>query len=160
MATITTDEQFVSACNHLIAANLLPVQGDRFIDRAARQVWDERIGGNVDITPDTATLEAALDAAIATLTAEQTKAVARQLMLSDAKNYLSNQLQAANPNVANIYTTIRAYVADNAILTQMVTNQITVAQTAFGWSLNLTTPTATDRMRYIVCIQLVIATIA
>lgn len=71
MATITTDEQFALACNHLIAASLLSVQGERFIDRAARKVIDERIGGNVDITPDTPTLESALDAAIVTLTTEQ-----------------------------------------------------------------------------------------
>jgi hypothetical protein len=71
MATIETNEQFVNACNHLIAQGQLAVQGARFIDRAARKVWDERINGNVDITPDTPTLEAALDSATITLTTAQ-----------------------------------------------------------------------------------------
>lgn len=96
----------------------------------------------------------------AILTTEQTKAVARTLMLSDAKNYLSNQLQAASPNVTNIYNTVKAYIDGNAILTQMVANEITLAQTAWGWTLNLVSPTPPDRMRYLICVQLVLATIA
>lgn len=114
---------------------------------------------------DDALVEATLDTIIAnhnpaTLTTEQTKAIARTLMLSDAKNYLSNQLQAASPNVTNIYNTVRDYVGNNATLTQMVANEITLAQNAWGWTLNLATPTATDRIRYLICIQLVLATIA
>lgn len=96
----------------------------------------------------------------ATLTPEQRRAVARTLMLSDAKNYLSAQLAAANPNVTNIFDTVRIYVNGNPILTQMVTNQITLAQTAWGWTINLAAPTPADRIRYLVCCELVIAIIA
>lgn len=96
----------------------------------------------------------------ATLTSEQQKSIARTLMLSTAKNYLSDQLGAPNPNVPSIFTQVRDYVDGHPILTQMVTNEITLAQTAFGWTLNLATPTPTDRMRYLIIIQLVMATIA
>jgi hypothetical protein len=96
----------------------------------------------------------------ATLTADQQKAVARALMLSDAKNYLSNQLATANPNVQTIFNTVKAYVDGNAILTQMVTNQIALFNTAYGVTVNPAGATAADRTRYLVCCQLVLATIA
>lgn len=94
------------------------------------------------------------------LTTEQQKAVARTIMLSQAKNYFSEQLATANPNVTNIYDTVRNYVNNNPVLLQMVTNQIALAQTAWGWAINQATPTPADRIRYLVCCQLVIATIA
>lgn len=79
MATITTDEQFVLACSWLVDNGQLPVQGERFIDRVARKVFDEHPNPEpppeypnqvllVDITPDTMTLEAALDSANTQLT--------------------------------------------------------------------------------------------
>ncbi len=163
MATIQTNEDFVSACNHLIASNQLTVQGARYIDRVARKVIDERIGGNVDITPIMATLESALDAATVTMTTEQTKAVARTLMLSNAKNFLSNQLAAPQWNAATlteVYTTVKVYVDSNPLLGQMVANQITLCSNSLTWVLNLITPTAVDRQRYLFCVQLVLATIA
>lgn len=112
-----------------------------------------------------ATVSADLDTIIAnhnpaTLTTEQQKAVARTLMLSDAKNYLSNQLQSASPNVTNIYNTVKAYVDGNPTLSQMLSNQISLFNTAYGVTINTTTPTAADRTRYLICCQLVLATIA
>lgn len=160
MAIISNDEDFVLALNHLIAQGQLPVQGARFIDRVARKVIDERIGGNVDITPDTPTLEAALDAATVTLTTEQTKAIARTVLLSDAKNYLSNQLQSSNPNVQTIFNTVKAYVDGNATLSQMVSNQIALFNTAYAVTVNPSGATAADRARYLICCQLVLSTIA
>ena len=139
------------------AIDSYPVEYQHIAANSKAALWD---GANLQIDSAVYLSSAWIAARQAELAQSNAKAIARTLMLSTAKNYLSEQLQAASPNVANIHTTIRAYVADNAILTQMVTNQIAVAQTAFGWSLNLTTPTATDRMRYIVCIQLVLATIA
>ena len=96
----------------------------------------------------------------ATLTTEQTKAIARTLLLSDAKNYLSNQLQSASPNVTDIFTTVRSYVAGNATLTQMVSNQIALFNTAYAVTVNPSGATAADRARYLICCQLVLATIA
>jgi hypothetical protein len=74
MATITNDDEFVLACNYLVLTNQLTVQGERFINAAARLVIDEQNGGNVDITPDTPTLESALDGAIADMAARETVA--------------------------------------------------------------------------------------
>lgn len=96
----------------------------------------------------------------AILTPEQQKAVARQLMLSDAKNYLSAQLQSSNPNVQTIFNTVKAYVDGNATLSQMVSNQIALFNTAYAVTVNPTGATAADRARYLICCQLVLATIA
>lgn len=111
---------------------------------------------------------AAMDTLIAahnpvTLTTEQTKAVARTLMLSNAKNFLSNQLAAPQWNAAKlteVYTTVKSYVDSNPTLGQMVANQITLCSNSLTWVLNLITPTAVDRQRYLFCVQLVLATIA
>lgn len=112
-----------------------------------------------------ATVSAALDTLIAahnsaTLTTEQTKAVARTLMLADAKNYLSTQLQASSPNVQTIFNTVKVYVDGNATLSQMLTNQIALFNTAYGVTINPAGATAADRTRYLICCQLVLATIA
>lgn len=96
----------------------------------------------------------------ATLTTEQSKAVARILMLSDAKNYLSEQLHAASPNVQAIFNTVKVYVDGNATLSQMVTNQIALFNTAYAVTVNPAGATAADRARYLICCQLVLATIA
>lgn len=91
---------------------------------------------------------------------QQAKAVARTLMLSDAKNYLSAQLQSSSPNVQTIFNTVKAYVDGNATLSQMVTNQIALFNSAYGVTVNPAGATAADRARYLVCCQLVLATIA
>lgn len=89
MAQILTDDNFVNACNHLIAQGQLAVQGARFIDRAARKVWDEQVNGNVDITPDTPTLEAALDSATVQLTTAQTEAAQANTAKATLQNLMS-----------------------------------------------------------------------
>jgi hypothetical protein len=84
MATINSDNDFVNACNHLIAQGQLTVQGVRFIDRIARKIFDERGNGIenvIDITPDTATLEAALDSANAALSEQ----AAQEVVQTNAK---------------------------------------------------------------------------
>lgn len=99
----------------------------------------------------------------ATLTTEQQKAVARTLMLADAKSYLSNQLaqtQWNNARLTEVYNTVKNFVDNNTILSQMVANQITLCSNSLTWVLNLVTPTAIDRQRYLFCVQLVISTIA
>lgn len=94
------------------------------------------------------------------LNTAQAKAVARTLMLSDAKNYLSNQLQASNPNIQTIFNAVKAYVDSNATLSQMLTNQIAVFNIAYGVTVNPAGATAADRARYLICCQLVLGTIA
>jgi hypothetical protein len=165
MATIQSNDDFVNAINHLVSINhvAVQVQGARFLDAPARKVFDERGAGVenvIDITPDTPTLEAALDSALLELSASETKAVARTLLLSDAKNYLSNQLQSASPNVQTIFNTVKAYVDSNATLAQMLSNQIALFNTAYGVTVNPAGATAADRARYLICCQLVLATIA
>lgn len=96
----------------------------------------------------------------ADMSASETKAIARTLLLSDAKNYLSNQLQGASPNVTNIYNAVKTYVDGNATLSQMLENQISLFNLAYNVTINTTTPTAADRARYLVCCQLVLASIA
>jgi hypothetical protein len=138
MTIIETDEQFVLAINHLIAANLLPVQGERFIDRVARKIYDERGAGIenlIDITPDTPTLEAALGAANATLTvatseiAQATRAKDNLKTLLSGLHTLSEQdkgyvvlarIMAKNDNQSNA---IIAAITTRAQATQYVVNR-------------------------------------
>lgn len=93
----------------------------------------------------------------ALLTDTQKNALAANVALIQGKLYLRKQLVNANPNVATIYTTVKGYVDGNAHLLQMVNNQIALAETAFVWTLNLITPAAIDRTRYLFCVQMVIA---
>ncbi len=161
MAILQTIEDFrravayLQSINHFGAVVLSLNVGDTV---AECEVLDDDT--LTDVTPNTATLESALDSANTQLTTAQTQAVARTLMLSDAKNYLSNQLQSAAPSVQTIFTTVKAYVDGNATLSQMVTNQIALFNSAYGVTVNPAGATAADRARYLVCCQLVLATIA
>jgi hypothetical protein len=69
MATIVTDEHFAMAVSYLVDAGQLPAQ-ERFIDAPNRKVFD----GNVEITPNQVTLEAALDSANAALSVVSSEA--------------------------------------------------------------------------------------
>lgn len=110
MATITNDEQFVIACSWLIDNGQLAVQGARFIDRAARKVFDERVGGNVDITPNTATLESALDSANAQLTVASSEAT----QAASAKS----TLQALMTGLSGLSAQDKGYVVLGRIFAQ------------------------------------------
>lgn len=161
MATLQTTNDFRDAIRYL-----------QSIDHFGSVILQVNVGDTVaecevldddtltDITPDTVTLEAALDSANAEISESETKAIARTLMLSDAKNYLSNQLQSASPNVQTIFNTVKAYVDNNPTLTQMLTNQIALFNVAYGVTINPSGATAADRTRYLICCQLVLATIA
>lgn len=127
---------------------------------AVRHGYD---GANFVEAPDEVTLEQvqtivnAHDPAI--LTPAQQKEAAQQILLANAKIYLSAQLAAPNPNITTIYNTVKAHVDSSPLLQQMVTNQITICSNSLTWVLNLLTPTALDRQRYLLCVQLVISTI-
>lgn len=104
-----------------------------------------------------ADIQAILDAHNpATLSDNQKSNLAAAVALIQGKLYLRKQLVNSSPNVTTIYTTIKAAVDGNAHLLQMVNNQIALAETAFVWTLNLVTPTALDRTRYIFCVQMVV----
>jgi hypothetical protein len=134
-----------------------PVEYQHISDNSKTAFWD---GANLQID-SVVYLNAAWVAARQTeITQADVKAIARTLMLSDAKNYLSAQLQSASPNVQTIFTTVKNYVDGNATLTQMLTNQIALFNTAYGVTVNPAGVTAADRTRYLICCQLVLATIA
>lgn len=136
---ITTDEQFLLACSYLVNNGGLVVTGERSIVGNERKVYDVRGSGTentFDITPDAATLEAALDLALSS--------VAEDVLMSDssvkkeqARRYLLSQLD--NPSsVLNIYTTIRTSIDGNAKFTARVnTMNILATGGVPGWTLNL-----------------------
>lgn len=96
MATINNDIKFANAVSQLVSEDALKVLGARFLDRFNRRVYDEikRQGGNVsqvDITPDTATLESALDRFII----EQGKRNTRFALQSEARAELIGKYRQA-----------------------------------------------------------------
>jgi hypothetical protein len=110
MATITSNDDFVNAISYLISVNHLSVQvqGERFINPAARQLWDERgaaNGGIVDITPDAATLEAALDNANIALISRQGQ-VESESELATAFAYIRQHI----PALKNIQLKLLYYI--------------------------------------------------
>lgn len=161
MAILQTTEDFRKAIAHLQSVNHF---GGAILQMNIGDAVEECEVLDDDtltiLTPDTPTLESALDSALVELSASENKAVARTLLLSDAKNYLSAQLQSSNPNVQTIFNTVKAYVDGNATLSQMVSNQIALFNTAYAVTVNPSGATAADRARYLICCQLVLATIA
>ena len=136
MAAITNDEQFRLACSYLVSVGLLPVQGERVIAATARKVYDQRGAGienQFDITPNTATLESALDSANAAVTDENSVAVSSDIGRT-ARRYLRDQLRSANPNLGTIFTQIKTYIDSNAQLLLMLNNNIDVMALAYGWN--------------------------
>jgi hypothetical protein len=131
----------------------MPTEGSFEIDYKTEATAQHLIDGNA--LRDTYQTEYA-----SRLTTEQTKAVARELMLVRAKNYLSTQLQAPSPNVQTIFNRVKEYVDGDATLSQMISNQIALFNSAYGVTINPAGATAADRARYLVCCQLVLATIA
>jgi len=103
-------------------------------------------------------VQAVIDAHDATvLTDEQKVRDAAVVALEQGKTYLRTQLLNASPNVGDIYSTVKAAVDGNVYLAQVVSNQIALMSNSFGWTLNLETPNATDRQRYILAVEMVVA---
>lgn len=158
MAAIATNDDFRNACEYLIQHAGLVVQGERVIIAGERKVFDRRGAGieNLfDITPDTATLETALDNANAGIADENTVATTASVAKT-ARRYLRDQLRSASPNVTTIFNTVKAFVDDNPTLSQMVTNQQALMSNSFTWILNLVTPTAVDRQRYLLIVEAIL----
>lgn len=155
MATITTNDDFVNACNYLIAQGQLASIGARFIDAVNRVVIDE--DNNSNITPNTATLEAALDSANTEIADNLALKAAALVAVTQGKDYLRRQMLKASPNVNDVYTTVKNVVDANTYLAQMVNNVVAINSNAYAWTLNLVTPTALDKQRYIKCVMEVVA---
>lgn len=116
---------------------------------------------SIEIHNITAQDESAIDAIIAAhvgsaLTDGQKITQAQAIALNQARDYLRKQLMQANPNVSIIYTQIKVYIDNHAVLAQMVTNQIELMRLAYAWPI-LGILTNTDKSRYIMAVQHVIA---
>lgn len=93
----------------------------------------------------------------AVLTSEQQIESARQAALNQARDYLRKQLLSASPNITTIYNNVKLYVDNNTHLSQMVANNLSLCQNAFVWGiLDLVSPTALTRQRYLMVVQITI----
>lgn len=107
---------------------------------------------------DTSGVEAAVNNHDRTvLTDEQKTQEASDILLRQGKLYLRKQLLDPNPNVDDIYTTFKTQVDGHTTLTTMVDNMTALVEVSMGWSLDLTTPTTVDKLRYVFICQLVIS---
>lgn len=129
---ITTDEQFRLAAGVWIPANPTAFQGTPFVDAAARKIYDER-PALVDVTPNAAALEAALDTANANVIDDTTVSAAADLART-ARRYLRDQLRSASPNLGVIFATIKSFVDGNPSLLIALNNNIDVMALAYGWN--------------------------
>jgi len=94
------------------------------------------------------------------LTDDQKVQNAQNAAINQARDYLRKQLLNASPNITTIYNNVKSYVDANSYLSQMVSNQITIMSNSFTWVLNLITPTAIDRQRYLLAVEIVVGLLA
>lgn len=156
MATINTDEDFRKAAGQHISTNS--------IVGATILATDRKIisAQNVDITPNTATLEAALDTALATETEENLLRAARAA-LEQGRVYFRNQLIAAVPhNPQTMVGNIKPIIDGNAKLLNAITNQVNLKVLSSAWvAADVLTPTTNqNRSRYLEACQLIFGTVA
>ena len=96
-----------------------------------------------------------------TLSENQKITAAQITALADARDYLRKQLLNPSPNVATIYSNVKAKIDDNPQLVQMVSNNLTICSNAFVWGvLDLITPTPLTRQRYLFVIELTLGLLA
>ena len=157
MATLQTTNDFREAVRHLQSINhfgdvILQVNiGDTV---AECEVLDDDT--LTILTPDTATLEAALDSANAASAVEQQLQSAAAVAVAQGKEYLKRQLLNPAPDVQVIFNTLSEAINNNPYLLQMFTNQRNLTLAANGWAA-LDTGTAQGRVRYILIAEQVIA---
>jgi len=65
---------------------------------------------------------------------QQLQETARNIALRQGKAYLRNQLLAASPNLATIFTKLKEYIDSNADLLRMQNNSIDAMSLAYGWN--------------------------
>jgi hypothetical protein len=145
MATIVTDEDFRRACRWLVDNGQLTVIGERFINAVERKVYDmtpnptpppeypnQQIA--TEITPNTATLEAALDSALVEIGAQ----ITNEAVQSGAKSQLQAIPNWASWTEAQVMTWFDTNVtnllpaanltAANTIMSNMATAQRAMAR--------------------------------
>ena len=145
----------------LLTEELRPVLSGNFaglngIVPNLRSVWDSTPSG-ADLSQLETTL-AAHDAGV--FSDNQKLGSAQATALAQGKVYLKRQLLKPAPSVDTIFSTLIAAVEGDTHLAQMVTNQQAIMENAHGWILDLVTPTALDKQRYILIVQAVIALLA
>lgn len=161
MAAIDSDEKFALACNWLIEQGQLPVTGERQVIPVERKVYDAVPNPNpppgqllTDVTPSQAVLEAALDSALAAIAQQQEIDQARAA-LAEIRQYLLRQLVSASPDSPTVQVaTMKAIANGNTYLAQIMSNQLTAMNAAFGWSLTNNPTTNQTRLQYIVTIEI------
>ncbi len=104
------------------------------------------------------TIQVVVDAHIHTdKTSSQSNQIATDLLLIQGKAYLYNKLNSTNPNITTIYSVLKAVIDGDAILTQLLNNQLALMENSFGWTVDLVTPTTIDKQRYIIILEMVIS---
>lgn len=147
MAAIVTNEDFRLAATEYLRANNItgatPLPAERKIMSAQ----------NVDITPSTPVLEAALDTALANKAEEDAIRDARAA-LTRVRVYLRNQLMSSTPhNPQQLVSNIKPEVDGNVKLTQMMTNQLAITNPIMGWAVTLNPSTLDERRKYIQVVE-------
>jgi hypothetical protein len=163
VATINTDEDFRLAASTWADANPGEFTGTRFIDATGRKIYDETTNPNPppgvllnDVTPSQAALEAALDDALAAIAQQQEIEEARAA-ITQIRTYLQQQLVKVSPDTpATIVTTIKDIANGNTFLARIMTNQVSVMNSAHGWSLTQNPATAQTRNQYIKTVEIIL----
>lgn len=157
MATITTIAEWREAISYLTSIDYFGTITSTEIGETLNECFILDDETKTDITPDTSTLESALDSALLAATESQQIESAALVALGQGKTYLRNQLVKASPSINDVYTATKNAVDSNVYLAQMVSNVIAINSNVYVWTLNLATPTALDKQRYIKCVMEVIA---
>jgi len=155
MATIVTDNDFREAARWWLS-NSAVFTGPLFIDATQRAILDEG-AGNANITPDSTTLEAALDNALIDISDDATNETAQAVTRADVMGYLWRQLASPTPNIATIYAQISGYVDGNAKLQTAVQNVMDLYEVADGQPVDLLT--ASGKAKYLRAVLHVVALI-
>jgi hypothetical protein len=81
--------------------------------------------------------------------------------LEQGRVYFRNQLVSSTPHTPAVMVgNIKPIIDGNAKLLQAMTNQLTVVNGAFGWTLTLNPGNTTDYRRYLITCQLIFGTVA
>lgn len=138
MTVINTQEDFVKAIGYLQAQGDLPGGKSVHIDANARTIHDNE----VDVTPSTTVLEAALDDANVEIAKQSAMQTLQTMTREEVLLYFREQLADAAGDgaiIADLYTQARTYEQDNQMLTDTMLTLRTIEETVLGVPLVLTT---------------------
>lgn len=148
MATIVTDSDFNDAASYWLTAN--SITGATKIP-ADRKIFSST---NVDITPSTAVLEAALDSFLIEAALQEARDAAAEALIT-GKVYLRAQLEKTPgtlPSLTVIVTNnIKPVIDGNPVLSNMMQNMLNLMNPAYTWTPTVTMSPANDlaRARYL-----------